>query len=74
MMVGLFCIAITKEEFRVSAMSGMDLFVITFIVRRQLDIIIGGYVLGVAVCPFYLWPLSSKTFDVFQVFTSPFVC
>ena len=48
MMVGLFCIAITRGEFKVSATSGMDLFVMIFICRRQLDIVIGSSVLGVA--------------------------
>ena len=51
MMVGLCCIAITRGEFRVSAPSGMDLFVIIFIARKQLDIVIGRSVLGVAGIP-----------------------
>ena len=51
MMVGLFCIAITRGEFRVSAASEMDLFVIIFIAGKQLDIVIGSSVLGVAGIP-----------------------
>ena len=31
----LFCIAVTREEFRVSAASGMDLFAIIFICKKQ---------------------------------------
>ena len=51
MMVGLFCIAITRGEFRVSAASGMDLFVLIFIGRKQLDIVIGSSVSGVVGIP-----------------------
>ena len=51
MMVGLFCIAITRGEFSFSAASGMDLFVLIFIGRKQLDIVIGSSVLGVAGIP-----------------------
>ena len=51
MMVGLFCIAMTRGEFMVSAASGMDLFVMIFIGRKQLDIVIGSSVLGVAGIP-----------------------
>ena len=51
MMVGLFSIAITRGEFRVSAASGMDLFVIIFIGKKQLDILVGSSVLGVADIP-----------------------
>ena len=50
-MVWLFCIAITSGEFRVSAASGMDLFMIVFIGRKQLDIVIGSSVLGVVGIP-----------------------
>ena len=50
-MVGLFCIAITRGKFRFSAASGMDLFVLTFIGRKQLDIVIGSSVSGVAGIP-----------------------
>ena len=48
MMVGQFCIAITRGELMVSAASGMDLFVIIFIARKQLDIAIGSSVLELA--------------------------
>ena len=51
MTVGMFCIAITREEIRVSAASRMDLFVIIFIGRKHLYIVIGGSVLGVAGIP-----------------------
>ena len=51
MIVGLFCIAITRGEFRVSAASGSDLFIIIFIGRKQLVIVIGSSVLGVAGIP-----------------------
>ena len=48
MKVVRFCIAITRGEFRVYAASGMDLFVIIFIDRKQLDIFMESSVLGVA--------------------------
>ena len=51
MMVGLFCIAIVRNEFRVSAASWMDVFVIIFIDKKQLDIVIGSSVLGVVGVP-----------------------
>ena len=67
MMVGLFCIAITRGEFRVSAVSGMDLFVIVFIGRKQLDIVIGSSVLGVVgIRQFRLSPLYSKTYGCLE--------
>ena len=49
MMVELFCIAITRGEFRVSATFGMDLP--SGIGRKQLGIVIGSSVLGVAGTP-----------------------
>ena len=48
MKVVRFCIAIIKGEFRVCAASGIDLFVIIFIYRKQLDIVMESSVLGVA--------------------------
>ena len=51
MMVGLFCIAITRGEFKVSAVSGMELFLIIFIGRKKLEIVIERSVLGVAGIP-----------------------
>ena len=51
MTAGLFCIAITRGEFRVSAASGMDLFLIISIGKKQLDIVIGSSVLGVVGIP-----------------------
>ena len=57
MMVGLFCIVITRGEIKVSAASGLDLFAIIFIGRRQLDIVMGSSVLGVACIP--ILPLAS---------------
>ena len=48
---GLFCIVITRGEIRVSAASGIDLFAIIFIGRKQLDIVMGSLVLGVACIP-----------------------
>ena len=65
MMVGLFRIAITKGEFKVSAPSGMDLFVIIFIGRKQLDVAIGSSVLVVAGIPILPLPLCNKIYDVF---------
>ena len=47
----MFSIAITREEFRVSTAFGMDVFVIIFIGRKQLDIAIGSSVLWVADIP-----------------------
>ena len=47
MTAGLFYIAITRGEFRVSAASGMDLFLIISFGKKQLDIVIGSSVLGV---------------------------
>ena len=49
MTAGLFYIAITRGEFGVFAAFSMDLFVIISIGKRQLDIVIGSSVLGVAV-------------------------
>ena len=51
MTAGRFCIAITRGEFMVSAASEMDLFLIIFIGKKQLDIVIGSSVLGVAGIP-----------------------
>ena len=50
-MLSLFCIAITREGFGVSAASGMHLFVTIFIVKKQLDIVIESSVLEVAGIP-----------------------
>ena len=47
MTAGLFCIAITRGKFRVTAASGMDLFLIICIRKKQLDIVIRSSVLGV---------------------------
>ena len=51
MTAGLFYIVITKRKFRVSAASGMDLFLIISFGKKQLDIVIGSSVLGVAGIP-----------------------
>ena len=48
MKVVRFCIAIIKGEFRVCVASGIDLFVIILIYRKQLDIVMESSVLGVA--------------------------
>ena len=47
----LFCIAITRGEFRVSVASVMDLFLILSIGKKELDIAIGSSILGVAGIP-----------------------
>ena len=51
MTAGLFCIAITRGEFRVSAASGIDLVLIISIGKKQLDIVIGSSVLEVVGIP-----------------------
>ena len=43
----MFHVSLVKSAFRVFAMSGMDLFVIIFIGKKQLDFVIGSSVLGV---------------------------
>ena len=58
MMVGLYCIAVTRGESRVSAASGMDLSLIIFIALGQLDIAMGSSVLGIAGIP--ILPLAIK--------------
>ena len=44
-------IAFTRGEFRFSAVSGMDLLLIISIALKQLDIVIGSSVLGLAGIP-----------------------